>query len=61
VIAPADVGIHLGLESCGAVTLRCALGLCQHVHHEHRRKAAQAAIWAAVAIPSSILTVALVG
>lgn len=56
-----DVLLHLILEACGAVALRCALGLCNHVEHRRRRAAIRAALWVMIAVPMSYLTVQLVG
>lgn len=49
-----DVLLHLSLDLSGGITLRCAMGMCKHPHH-------QAFIWFLGAIIVSITTVALIG
>lgn len=49
-----DVLLHLGLDLSGGVTLKCAMGMCKHPHH-------QLAVWIAGAMLVSISTVALIG
>lgn len=49
-----DVLLHLCLDVSGGVTLRCAMGVCEHKHH-------QMAVWLLGCILISVSTVALVG
>jgi len=49
-----DVMLHLGLDVSGGLTLRCAMGMCDHPRH-------QAAVWMVGALVISVSTVALIG
>lgn len=49
-----DILIHLGLDLTGGVTLRCAMGVCEHKHHQY-------IVWGIGAMIVSIVTVILVG
>lgn len=49
-----DVLLHLGLDLSGGLTLRCAMGMCGHKHHQY-------IVWVIGAIIISISTVALIG
>lgn len=49
-----DVLLHLALDLSGGLTLKCAMGMCEHPRH-------QMAVWMLGAILISVSTVALVG
>jgi hypothetical protein len=49
-----DIALHLALDTSGALTLRCAMGLCKHQRH-------QLLAWFVCAMLISTGTVALVG
>lgn len=49
-----DILLHLGLDLTGGLTLRCAMGMCEHRRH-------QIAVWVTLGIIFSMLTVYLVG
>jgi hypothetical protein len=49
-----DVLLHFGLESIGALGLRCALGLCSHPWH-------RVAAWVPFGLLTSWATVSVVG
>lgn len=49
-----DILLHLGLDLSGGFTLKCALGMCEHKHHQY-------AVWFAGSVLISVSTVALIG
>lgn len=49
-----DVLLHLGLDLSGGVSLKCAMGMCEHPRH-------QAIVWVIGAMLISISTVWLIG
>ena len=49
-----DILLHLGLDLSGGITLKCAMGMCDHPRHQY-------AVWVLGALLISISTVALVG
>ncbi len=49
-----DILFHLGLDLSGGFTLRCAMGMCAHKHHQY-------IVWIIGAIIISISTVILIG
>jgi hypothetical protein len=49
-----DVLLHLGLDLSGGFSLRCAMGMCDHKHHQY-------IAWGVGSMLLSISTVALVG
>lgn len=49
-----DVLLHLGLDLTGGVTLKCAMGMCEHPRH-------QMALWIIGAMLISVATVVLIG
>jgi len=50
----AEVLLHFGLESLGALGLRGALALCRHPHH-------RAMVWLPFGLLTSWITVSVVG
>lgn len=49
-----DVILHLGLDVTGGLTLRCAMGMCQHKRHQY-------IVWGIGCVLISLSTVALIG
>jgi hypothetical protein len=49
-----DVLLHLGLDLSGGLTLKCAIGMCEHKRHQY-------AVWIFGAIFLSFLTVYAIG
>lgn len=49
-----DILVHLGLDLTGGFTLRCAMGMCKHKHHQY-------ILWGIGAVIFSIGTVYLIG
>lgn len=49
-----DVLLHLGLDLSGGITLKCAMGMCEHKRHQYT-------VWVFGAIFLSCLTVWLIG
>lgn len=50
----ADVAAHLGLDLSGGLSLKCAVGMCDHKRHQY-------ALWLLGSILISISTVAVIG
>lgn len=49
-----DVLLHLILDVSGGISLRCAMGLCDHTLHRYL-------VWGIFAIIFSVATVAIIG
>mgnify|MGYP000919509777 CR=1 FL=1 len=49
-----DIAFHLGLDLSGGFTLKCAMGMCKHKHHQY-------IVWVIGALIVSIGTVMIVG
>jgi len=49
-----DVLLHFGLETLGALGLRCALGFCEHTRH-------RIAVWIPFGLGTSWVTVSVLG
>lgn len=49
-----DLMMHLALDITGGLTLRCAIGMCEHKRHQY-------IVWVIGAIFLSFITVYLIG
>lgn len=49
-----DILLHLGLDLTGGVTLKCAMGMCDHKRHQYTA-------WMIGSLLISLSTVALIG
>jgi hypothetical protein len=49
-----DILIHLGLDVSGGLSLKCAMGMCEHKRHQNL-------VWLLGCVLISISTVAMVG
>ena len=49
-----DVLLHLGLDISGGISLRCAMGICEHKRHQY-------AAWMLGSLLISTSTVAVIG
>lgn len=49
-----DIMFHLGLDLSGGFTLKCAMGMCEHKHHQY-------ILWGIGALIISVVTVIFLG